>query len=1001
MDNAERLKKNLARWACYRSQAAKLVAEVSNSQIHECKSESGVYNLYKVINGQSFLYHSPKDPIEEAKRWFSERPSNQVQTLFVYGIGLGYYYKAAQNWLRANEERSLVVLEDDLQVIQRFFSTEAASEFLVDRQAFLDYLPQDEKFLSNLEALTLIYSYRKLEVSALQAYSQRATYPKLKSLIEFFSASARKMTLEYISGCPSFYTNFFSNILKISDSFRAEMMFGKFTGIPAIICGAGPSLVKNIDLIGTLKDRALIFAGGSALNALNAYGIDPHFGLGVDPNPAQITRLVSNQAYETPFFYRTRMHFEALNLVHGDKIFVAKNGGHQISEWFEEKLGISGSDIPPGHNVLNLSLSLAKYLGCNPILVAGADLAYSQGESYATGIVNHPIHDLKQDFRTKGPDDELLRRNDIYGRPVDTTWKWVNESLWYYHVAQNNPALRIINVTEGGIGFPHIANMTLKEAVSLFLPPPSDLLARVACAVHNSTLPSSASFENVSLAIDIFVSSLKRCILHCKNMDAIISKLRKQMVSKDGVFAAPNKKLVQQWRKEEKALMQEDAYVNDLDEFNSAFIRASAIELQRLLFDKGIRQEEEIRLRKLAIDQQRYQALNENAAFHIELIQRCLTRDKHIREDLEKWSQSEGKTTCETLKKEYPVPEPSAGECYSFENGRLRVIDPEIGIAFDHKVLLEQVALNYPSGEVQLQSSYKDGILHGPSTAYAEDGTVLVRSWFWQGKRQGKMWSYYKSGRVYSLQRFLDGKLNGKQLFFYENGLPKTVMTYSNGLLEGEVLLWRSSGRQARQVHFVAGKRHGQEQFWDERGVLRVEANYCKGKPVGIAKTWHGTGQVEKEVQYDENSQRGDIRIWDKEGNTIASEDLEKSDYFDDITGQVLKLTDSLDTVYKQMSQIVPLVTTKEGVVQLFHPLSSDMEELKHEMAHLQSLTESLKKEASLGQGRHSEALWKTPSAQHRLEKQIEALNEAMDKGLLDIQNGFKELFKKVKEKQE
>ncbi len=96
------------------------------------------------------------------------------------------------------------------------------------------------------------------------------------------------------------------------------------------------------------------------MNALNTVGVLPHFGVGIDPNPAQYSRIIMNQAFETPFFYRNRMYYKALDLVHGERLFSTGSGGHDIGHWFEEKLGIAGRDLSEGYNVLGSVLLLLK-----------------------------------------------------------------------------------------------------------------------------------------------------------------------------------------------------------------------------------------------------------------------------------------------------------------------------------------------------------------------------------------------------------------------------------------------------------------------------------------------------------------------------------------------------------------------------------------------------------------------------------------------------------------
>ncbi len=51
---------------------------------------------------------------------------------------------------------------------------------------------------------------------------------------------------EYLSGQRGFLSNFYLNLFYLPDSQKGDALFGKFQRIPAIICGAGPSLQKRI-----------------------------------------------------------------------------------------------------------------------------------------------------------------------------------------------------------------------------------------------------------------------------------------------------------------------------------------------------------------------------------------------------------------------------------------------------------------------------------------------------------------------------------------------------------------------------------------------------------------------------------------------------------------------------------------------------------------------------------------------------------------------------------
>ena len=65
-------------------------------------------------------------------------------------------------------------------------------------------------------------------------------------------------------------------------------------------------------------------------------------------------------------------------------------------------------DLEEGHNVVNFSLSIAKALGCNPIILAGVDLALTDEKAYPPGILPYPLIDVEKDPSSKMPKEKIL-----------------------------------------------------------------------------------------------------------------------------------------------------------------------------------------------------------------------------------------------------------------------------------------------------------------------------------------------------------------------------------------------------------------------------------------------------------------------------------------------------------------------------------------------------------------------------------------------------------------
>ena len=473
------------------------------------KTKQGEQNLEVQIGSDPFLLHDPEGAMQEAEAWFSRIHPQGLWAVFVIGSGLGYSYLAARKWLEENPGAFLIFLEDDLEVIGRLLQTELGTRILQDPQVKL-YWGQPEGLA---DTLLPHYLFRgEVSIEILESYQKHKTLfcAQIANYLKSLILVTHSYQMELLTHGRIFFKNFYRNLTSLPQSFLASGLFEKFQGIPAIICGAGPSLQKNLSTLEKLGDKAIIFAGGSSMNVVGARGFYPHFGVGIDPNVAQAFRIATNQAFMVPYFYRSRVNFEALQIVHGPKLYVAGSGGYALPSWFEEKLGIeSPKNLSEGYNVANFSLSIATALGCNPIIFVGLDLSYSEKGSYAPGLIRFPLTREKESFLTKNDKDELLVLNDINGKSIFTLEKWIMEANVYGDFAKSHPDILLINATEGGIGMPGIPNMALKEVEKTHLGKTYDLDQMIHKAIMASAVPSDVTGERIQEVMTEMLESLK------------------------------------------------------------------------------------------------------------------------------------------------------------------------------------------------------------------------------------------------------------------------------------------------------------------------------------------------------------------------------------------------------------------------------------------------------------------------------------------------------------
>lgn len=980
MTHPELFSKNLNRWSVICPNGAEKVKALDCKYINFCKAPTGALNLNYALHGTTHYLHSNNDPIAEANNWFAKLNLRDIQVIFVLGVGLGYCYQAAKEWLKSSPQHSIVFFEENPEVVHRLLETQQGSDLLFDPQVALYLLDIGDKRLQEINTYTTPYATSAFIVSSL--YENTLSFSELKTQICFLAQMKGSSVLEYSQHGNVVFKNFFKNYLDLPHAFLGNKLVGKFKEIPAIICGAGPSLNRNIDLLATLHDKALIFGGGSAMNALNAKGIMPHFGIGIDPNAAQLTRLVMNQAYEVPFLYRSRMLYDALEMVHGDRLYVTGSPGYDLSKWMENALGIFEKELDEGFNVLNFSLALAHAMGCNPIITVGVDLAYSQGSSYAEGIISHPIHDRKDHFRTRKLDEELVEKQDIYGNPIYTLWKWVGESMWYGLFAKQNPELKIINATEGGIGFPDVPNYTLSHAAAIYLKNTLDLSALVHEEIQNCNLPTQVTEKRIKELIQTLVESLRACV---QKIEKIISIYAKHHAG------IPHDTLEKEIADKERNLASESAYQAMLKVFNEHYKTIHGLEFQMIEMQKDLIPQEALEQKKINFEMGRYGSLRLTAAYNASILQHLLNERTNEEAFIEAWKNGKGQEQLKKIKTEHSIPTLQPSEQYSYKEDWLTIQDPELGINFKKQFNPENEGKSqrtyYPNGSLKSEQHYLKNALHGPSTFYAENGSVLAITWFVEGNRQGKKWAYHANGALHSLQRFLNGKEHGRQEYFYDNGMPKSVFSYHQGVMNGEVLLYHRQGQLKRTLTFVMGKREGVERIWDKLGTLRIEAHYHADLPVKTAKQWHSNGTLASEVVYNQESERIETKEWDATGKLIQNKQP-ADDYFDAATKELTNLTNTLSNILGAVSSLPQKENDKTNM-----STAEDLEALNKEMEKLRSIGEQIHSHMEFDAANPVEDLWRNPATKIEMERQLSQVSDQMNKSLKEIQEGFKKIL--------
>ena len=838
MNQTEFFEKNLEIFSRFCPSYRQLVLDQQCDNLAFIKTVKGELNLKKIEQGQLIEYHSSEGALAEAKNWFASMGSiEKIQVLFVFGIGLGWYYKAAKEWLHAKKSRFIVFLEDDLAVVRMFLSLEKAREILSDPQIVIqaitipsslpfEFIPRD------FFEISWMFAHTPHQFASLRLYEkQRMTLcAQLQSYL-YTNIKKREFELkpyqdEYQKRCCK---NVYTNLFCLPDSYNGHSLERKFPEIPAIICGAGPSLESQISLLKSIQDKAIVFGAGSAMNVLTRQGFVPHFGGGVDPSTTSRSRLSTTFAFEVPYFYQNRFNYDALEIIHGDKLFVNGTDFYNLN-FLEQKLGVlSPRPIFAEFSTTSFCLAVAEALGCNPIILIGVDLAYKDYRRYPKGVTAYPL-DSKLEHKEVSNifEEEIILGRTIDGAELPTRHDWVLEAGSYTKFSRMHPELNLINCTHGGLAIPGVRHEDFIKTVHTELTRNFDIVNWIHLEIQTSPNFAYLTTEKILEVLNQWKDNFYYC-------EKILDRMFHTLKNLQEKFSSSSYEAEVLTLKEE--LQQQDVYRGYLNVFEAIFDQLVLQETYALKYRPEVLNPLYRMKKEYEIEFGRLLFLKKTIELQVNLINPIIYQWKTL-----------------------PSKERKSGETIFQEN------------TFPFECHYEEQNLQYPNGNTKWKWFSQNGQLHGPSIFYAEDGRILAHGWFSEGFREGENKQYYLSGRLYSLQKFHKGVLNGKQKYFYENGNPKSLLEYSEGQLNGEVKLFYENGLLKREMFFKKGQLWGSEKWWNEQEQLLMEVEYENGQPVGTARSWDLHGQLRKEIKYHKNQEKCDICIWDEKGSLLSKE---------------------------------------------------------------------------------------------------------------------------------
>lgn len=445
--------------------AEREVAEGEKSVVVE-RSKKGVPTLKINVDDKVQYVHSKYDPETEAERLIKQlQDMTQYEHVLFIGAGLGYQIKAL---LKEYPDMKFSIYEPDLDVLCEFLTHQDLTKLPI-KQVIKVFSTTDEQQLRS-EVSTLNQSIKgQTYIFTLPVYGNLYA-AQVRIVIESFVEvlkDKRSGLATNFSFQKRWTINSIKNFPKVLETPNILHDLDKeaFTGKPAIIVAAGPSLNEEFENLKYIKENGLayIFSVGSAINALIEHGIYPDAACTYDPTQGQqlvIQKIKDNQISNIPLVFGSSVGFETLENYPGHMLHMITSQdtiSPRLLNAFENINTVL--DAP---SIAVVTFQLLKKLGCSQIVLVGQNLAFLNNIRYAKGINYNFVKNEVSEQEQKG----LFTVKDVYENDVQTNdgFNRMRQQLEMY--IKLFPDLEVINTTKGGAQIEGTVFVPLSEVIT-------------------------------------------------------------------------------------------------------------------------------------------------------------------------------------------------------------------------------------------------------------------------------------------------------------------------------------------------------------------------------------------------------------------------------------------------------------------------------------------------------------------------------------------------------
>ncbi len=445
---------------------SKLCSLVENTLLSDSfevvdSKRGGAVLLYNE-DGKKKFFHSKIDPVREAERFIGEVDFENHDMFVVYGFASAYHIESLLSQM--SEESFLVIIEKELSVLKLMMSHRDLTSIFLDKRLILLVDPKDDSIADDLKGK----SSRKIAFlthrGSFQVFPEY--YANITSIIKSY-LSTKDVNIATLAKFERIWSsNLARNIKSFASSMGVNSLYGKFSGLDAIVVAAGPSLNDSLPFIKKNMDKAVIVAVDTAYKTLLNNGIIPHFVLAVDPQVINARYFEGVEETSSVLVADPTVHTSVLRMFKGRTIFTGV--AFDMLKWIEKIIGSRG-EITHGGSVSTNAYDFAKRLGVDRVVIVGQDLAFTFGLAHAKGsYLDEQIHLKTNRFKNS----EMFNRfqltalpkifvPSIHGGTVQTNQKLMIFLSWFEKRGDES----LVNASRGGASIPSVRHVSDEKII--------------------------------------------------------------------------------------------------------------------------------------------------------------------------------------------------------------------------------------------------------------------------------------------------------------------------------------------------------------------------------------------------------------------------------------------------------------------------------------------------------------------------------------------------------